>query len=97
MESKIRLWTIVLAALATPVLLAAQVHHYEYVFSAGHIDVYDIDNGFSFVKNISVPTQAGVRGSVASAATGMAYISYGSSGSSGGSMLKYDLIKDQVV
>ena len=86
-----------LAVLALPVLLTAQIHHYEYVFQDGHIYVYDIDNSFSLVKSVQIPTQAGTRGSVASAVTGMLYISYGPDANTGGSMLKYDLTKDQVV
>src|SRR5579871_6558954 len=82
-------------AAALPAVMQAQLHHYEYVCSSGHVDVYDIDNHFALVKSISVPT-SGVEGSVASAATGMLYIAYGSVVSSG-SLLKYDLIKDQVV
>jgi len=44
-----------------------------------------------------VPTSAGVRGAVASAVTGMLYISYGSNRRSGGSLLKYNLMTDEVV
>jgi DNA-binding beta-propeller fold protein YncE len=76
---------------------AGHLHHYEYVFPDGSIDVYDTDNRGALVKHVSVPTSAGVRGAVASAATGMLYISYGSDRSSGGSMLKYNLMTDQVV
>lgn len=86
------------AAIALPPEVNAQVHHYEYVFQDGHIYVYDIDNSFSFVRSMQVPTQAGTRGSVASAATGMLYISYGPDWTSGGgSLLKFDLVKNQVV
>ncbi len=72
------------------------VHHYEYVFPDGNIYVYDMDNRFNLVKQISVPTSAGVRGCVASAATGTLYISYGSD-RSGGSMLAYNLRNDTVL
>jgi hypothetical protein len=74
-----------------------QVHHFEYVFPNGRIDVYDIDNRGALVKQVRVPTSAGVRGAVASAVTGMLYISYGSDRGTGGSMLKYNLMTDQVV
>jgi hypothetical protein len=76
---------------------AGQLHHYEYVFPDSSIDVYDMDHGGALVKHVSVPTSAGVRGTVASAATGMLYISYGSDRGRGGSMLKYNLMTDKVV
>jgi DNA-binding beta-propeller fold protein YncE len=76
---------------------AGTVHHYEYVFPDSSIDVYDIDNRGVLVKHVGVPTATGVRGTVASAVTGMLYISYGSDRHSGGSMLKYNLMTDKVV
>src|ERR1700730_7413057 len=76
---------------------AATIHHYEYVFTAGFIYVYDIHNGFKLLRTVAVPTSAGMRGAVASAATGMLYISYGSDGNSGGHQLAYDLATDKVV
>jgi hypothetical protein len=76
---------------------AGQMQHYEYVFPDSSIDVYDMDNRGALVKHVSVPTSAGVRGTAASAVTGMLYISYGSDRGSGGSMLKYNLMTDQVV
>src|SRR5215470_18361168 len=74
-----------------------QLHHYEYVFPNNSIYVYDLDHRGALVKHVSVPTSAGVRGAVASAATGMLYISYGSNRRSGGSLLKYNLMTDEVV
>src|SRR6516164_6929375 len=94
---------IVLLALALlPVAIpspahAGQLHHYEYVFPDNSIYVYNMDNRGVLVKHVSVPTSAGVRGTVASAVTGMLYISYGSDRGSGGSMLKYNLMTDEVV
>lgn len=85
------------AFLALPAVLTGQIHHYEYVFPPNQIVVYDIDNNFAPVKTIPIQTGPLLLGSVASAATGMLYISYGSNFSSGGSLLKYDLVKDQVV
>jgi len=73
------------------------MHHYEYVFPDNSIYVYDMDNRGALVKHVSVPTSAGVRGATASAATGMLYISYGSNRRSGGSLLKYNLMTDEVV
>src|ERR1700688_3875196 len=49
------------------------VRHYEYVFPDGNIYVYDMNNHFALVKHLSVPTSAGVKGAVASAATGTLY------------------------
>ena len=82
-------------------LCSASPNHYVYVFPPGSIDVYDMDNGFSLVKSVPFPLTKGqspvyVRGGVASAATGMLYLSYGSD-TAGGSMLKYDLVKDSIV
>ena len=94
---------IVLLALALlPVAIpspahAGQLHHYEYVFPDKSIYVYDMDHRGALVKHVKVPTSAGVRGTVASAVTGMLYISYGRDRGSGGSMLKYNLMTDEVV
>src|SRR5579863_417715 len=67
------------------------------------LSVYDMDNGFSLVKQVSLPTKYdgnGPRGMVASAIDGMLYISHGFShtGSAYGYYLaKYDLTLDQLV
>jgi DNA-binding beta-propeller fold protein YncE len=74
-----------------------EVRHYEYVFPDGNVYVYDLDSAFKLVKRISVPTSAGVRGSVASAVTGILYLSYGSDRSAVGSLLAYDLRTDTVL
>jgi len=74
----------------------AQVHHYEYVFPDGSMSVYDIDNGFSHLKTISLPTYS-TRGSVAHAGTGMLYVSWGATGNGPGHLLKYDLVHDTIV
>jgi DNA-binding beta-propeller fold protein YncE len=96
MKPKTRLYAMAIVALSLPGLLAAQVQHYEYVFSPNHMNVYDMDNGFVLVKSLPVPFTAAPLGSVASAATGMLYLSHGSN-ASGGSLFKYDLIKNQVL
>src|SRR5215469_14889568 len=83
------------AAIPSPAQ-AEQLHRYEYVFPNNSIYVYDMDHRGGLVKHVTVPTSAGVRGAVASAVTGMLYISYGSN-QSGGFMLKYNLITDEVV
>jgi len=73
------------------------MHHYEYVFPDGGMDVYDIDHGFSLVQHVSLPTSAGGRGVAVSLATHMLYIAYGSDGSSDGSQLAYDLVAGKIV
>lgn len=100
--SKLYVLIVLLALVLLPVVIpspaqAGQMHHYEYVFPDNSIYVYDIDNHGALVKHVSVPTSAGVRGATASAATGMLYISYGSNRRSGGSLLKYNLMTDEVV
>jgi DNA-binding beta-propeller fold protein YncE len=82
----------------TPVPLPKANKHYEYVFPDGGMWVYDIDNGHRLVKQIPLPTVS-VRGTVASAATGMLYISYGGNGGShgNGAMLAYNLKTDKIV
>lgn len=74
------------------------VQHYEYVFPDGAMYVYDMDNNFALVKQVSLPT-TNVRGVSVSAATSMLYVSYnGDGGGHGnGSLLKYNLLTDQVV
>jgi hypothetical protein len=93
---------VLLALILLPVAIpspahAGQLHHFEYVFPAHSIYVYDLDNQGALVKHVNVPTSVGVKGSVASAVTGMLYISYGKDLGSGGSMLKYNLMTDEVV
>jgi hypothetical protein len=57
------LLALALLPLATPIAgHAGHVHHYEYVFPDGSIDVYDTDNRGALVKQVSVPTSAGVDG-----------------------------------
>jgi DNA-binding beta-propeller fold protein YncE len=77
----------------------AGTKHYEYVFTDGYVDVYDMDNNFASVDHFLTPTTtAGVRGESASAATGMLYISYGGwGGGLNGSMLEYNLLTKSTV
>ena len=70
--------------------------HYEYVFPDGNLYVYDMDNRFRPVKHLSIPTGAGVRGAVASEATGRLYVSHWSDYAHG-SILAYDLEGDAVL
>jgi DNA-binding beta-propeller fold protein YncE len=72
------------------------VRHFEYVFPDRNIYVYDLDNGFKLVKHVLLPNVKGVRGSVASAATGILYLSYGSYRFNG-CLLAYDLLNDTIL
>ena len=70
------------------------IHHYLYVFPDHTVYVYDIDNSFKLVTQISFPMTDGGRGIIADPAGGFLYLSYhGDGGIHGiGSILKYDLI-----
>jgi Fibronectin type III domain len=87
-----------IAAQATTPSTAA-VQHFEYVFPANAIDVYDLDNGDRLVQTIALPQASDIRGAAASPATHMLYVSYGGDGGAngGGSMLAYDLLGNKVV
>ncbi|HEY4450506.1 MAG TPA: S8 family serine peptidase [Solirubrobacteraceae bacterium] len=80
-------------------LSSSAVAHYEYVFPANAIDVYDLDNGDRLVRTVSLPQATDIRGAAASPATHMLYVSYGGDGgeNGGGSMLAYDLLANEVV
>ncbi len=73
------------------------IHHYEYIFPDGGMDVYDIDHNFALVQHVSLPTSAGGRGVAFSLSTHMLYIAYGSDSGSGGSQLAYDLVAGKIV
>lgn len=75
------------------------IHHYLYVFPDHTVYVYDMDNNFQLVKQMSFPTTDGGRGIIADPASGSLYLSYhGDGGIHGnGSLLKYDLINDKIV
>jgi DNA-binding beta-propeller fold protein YncE len=87
-----------LLSCGVPALVGA-VQHYEYVFPDQAIYVYDEDNDFALVKQISLPRVRGTRGAAVSVADAMLFISYGGDGgvNGNGSMLKYDLLNDAVV
>jgi hypothetical protein len=81
-------------------LSSAGVQHYEYVFPANAIDVYDMDNGQKLLKTIPLPAGAtDIRGAAASPVSHILYVSYGSdSGANGGgTMLAYDLLGEKVL
>jgi DNA-binding beta-propeller fold protein YncE len=100
MATMTNMWkSILLATLCSALPICADtVHHYEYVFQASSLFVYDADNGFGLVKTVPLPTGGNPRGAIASAVTGMLYVSYGPDDSSGnGSIFKYDLVHDVIV
>jgi YVTN family beta-propeller protein len=73
--------------------------HFVYVVENGQLQVFDMDNGHSLVKTVSLPGVSSPLGLAASAATNMLYISYGGFGGSQGtgSMLEYNLLTDTIV
>jgi hypothetical protein len=75
------------------------IHHYFYVFPDHALDVYDMDNNFQLVQQISLPMTDGGRGIIADPASGSLYLSYhGDGGIHGtGSLLKYNLINNTIV
>ena len=75
------------------------IHHYLYVFPDQTVYVYDMDNNFKLVQQISLLMTSGGRGIIADPAGGFLYLSYhGDGGTHGnGSLLKYDLINNQIV
>ena len=87
------------AAAQATTLSSSAVSHYEYVFPANAIDVYDMDNGDRLVRTVSLPQATDIRGAAASPTTHMLYVSYGGDGGAngGGSMLAYDLLANEVV
>ncbi len=76
---------------------AGAIQHYEYFTPDGGLFVYDIDNGFSLVKSVTLPTMD-VRGTSANVQTHMLYISYGGDGGTHGtgSLLAYDLLNNTI-
>ncbi len=88
----------VIALHAKGALATSSVQHYEYFVPDGSLYVYDIDNSFSLVKHVTLPT-SNVRGVSANVKTGMLYVSYGGDGGGHGtgSMLEYNLLTDTIV
>ena len=78
---------------------ASTIHHYLYVFPDQTVYVYDMDNNFQLVKQISLPMTNGGRGMIVDPAGGYLYLSYnGDGGAHGnGSLLKYDLVNDKLL
>jgi hypothetical protein len=75
------------------------VHHYEYAVSDGNLFVYDLDNNFQLVKQVSLPQVVSVRGIGAAINSRMLYVVYGHTGGSTGtgSLMAYNLLTDTVV
>ena len=73
--------------------------HFEYVFVAGGVDVYDIDAANRLVTHFALPNLGQPRGVSAYIASGMLYLAYGGQGAYGGtgSMLAYNLSTGRVV
>ena len=78
---------------------ANPIQHYLYVFPDHTVYVYDMDNNFQLVNQINFPGTDGGRGIIADPAGGFLYLSYHGDGGiyGNGSLLKYDLINNQVV
>jgi len=78
---------------------ASPIHHYLYVFPDQTVYVYDMDNNFQLVQQISLPQTNGGRGMIVDPAGGYLYLSYNGDGGihGNGSLLKYDLINNNVV
>ena len=73
--------------------------HFEYVFVAGGVDIYDIDAANTFVTHLALPNLGQPRGISAYIASSMLYLAYGGQGAYGGtgSMLAYNLSTGRVV
>src|SRR5438552_16432966 len=52
----------------------ANMQHYEYIFPDGWTNVYDMNHHQTIIKSIHLPTTQGVRGTIATAATGILLI-----------------------
>jgi len=78
---------------------STRVRHLEYVVSEQGFSVYDVDGRQRLVQQVEIPRLPGVKGVIASPATGMLYISYGGDGGSNGdgSILAYDLVRDRIL
>ena len=72
--------------------------HFEYIFDAGGIQVYDIDHRNRYLGQIAFPSLP-IRGLVADPATATLFVAYGGPGGSAGtgSMLAYDLVSGRTL
>src|SRR6266700_164369 len=92
--------TIPLFFLGKYVVNAAGTQHYLYVIPDGSLYVYDMDNGFSEVKHVTLPTVTDARGVAVDPATASLFIPYydkSGGATSPGWLLKYNLNTDTIV
>src|SRR3954454_2356335 len=70
----------------------AVAHRYEYVFTNGTATVYDMDNGQTRVRTLSLGSDViDIRGACFSPATGQLYVSYLGADQTHGFLIRYDL------
>jgi len=85
------------AGIGSPTANSPGNQHYIYAFNHNTITLYDIDHGQTQTKTIALPSSVrSIRGVSADVASKALYIAYGSN-SSNGSLLKYDLVTNQVI
>ena len=77
---------------------SAATRHFEYVFDAAGIQIYDIDHRNRYLGQIAFPGLP-IRGLVADAARATLFVAYGGPGGSAGtgSMLAYDLVSGRTL
>jgi hypothetical protein len=93
------------SAATVAVTASSGVKHLEYVFEDGLVSVYDMDQNYKLVKEISLPQTKGIegfyggtRGVTVAPATHLLFVSYGGDGLEFyGSVLAYDLVSEKVV
>jgi DNA-binding beta-propeller fold protein YncE len=73
--------------------------HFEYVFAAGVVDVYDIDHGNRLVQQFPLPETASATGVAADPRRGILFLSYVSQDAAAGtgSLLAYDLVQGRML
>src|SRR5581483_11544597 len=81
------------------IVSAAGTQHYLYVIPDGGLYVYDMDNGFTQIKHVSLPITGG-RGVAVDPASASLFVSYydpSGGATSPGWLLKYNLNTDTIV
>jgi DNA-binding beta-propeller fold protein YncE len=85
------------AGIGNPTASAQGNQHDMYAFYQNTITLYDMDHGQAQTKTIALPPSVhSIRGVSADVASKALYIAYGSN-SNNGSLLKYDLVTNQVI
>jgi hypothetical protein len=88
-------------AVRSPARLTAhssKTRHFEYVIASGALYVYSIDHANRLVQSVRLPQLgASIHGVVASIRTGRLYIASGQQKPPGGSLLAYDLRREQTL